>query len=544
MMSHARRNGPFIRLYRREGRLLRIIAAVKADPASPGVWQFPLACASAWLLTFAFPRSNVDWLAPLAFGGLFFAWYAGGLKRAFMVGFASGLVYFGVMFAWFGETVGRLLGPFGFITALGPAAIEALAFAAAAALAAMAFAKVPRSVAPLASAAAFTLLECLRSVGPLGVPFAQIGVSQVDGWLAPLGAFGGVSLVTFAVVVVGAYVAAALLDRRIVRPALFAVAVVAAGTLGAYIAWPARHAGAGTIPVAAIQANIVQEVKWRPETLTAAVQRYVELTKSTAAWRPRLVLWPETVITTPLGDEKTLPPTAARSARDLRKQFAALARTIRTTLVVGALEQSDDGLHNALFVFSPNGALQTVYRKRQLVPFAETLPALHVLGRLPFADLVGRLSPGHDPVVFRADQLAFAPLICWESAFGDLAFDQNARGATLFVIPTDDGWFGHTAGPYQHAQIAQMRAIETGRWVLRAGATGISGIIRPDGHWTVRTALDTVAVVTADVGEPAPTLFSRIGPTPIALLYAIVVVAVFGFACLRRGTRVSGSNER
>lgn len=528
-------------LSRKLGRLLRVIAAGKKG-WHQRVWSLPLACISAWLLTLAFPTSNVVWLAPFACVGLFLAWYACTPKRAFLVGFASGLVYFDMMFAWFGETVGRLLGSFAFITALGPAALEALAFAFAAVIAALAFDRIPRGVAPLAAAASFTLFEWVRSVGPFGVPFAQIGVSQVDGWLAPLAAIGGVSLVTFAVALVGAYIAAAVLDRSTAASTLLALAAVAISTAFAYLAWPARLTPKATIPVAAIQGNIAQEVKWHPQTMEASISQYIDLTQQIAPYRPRLVLWPETVITTELGDDAALSAEGALAARALRQRFANVARQLHTTLLVGSLQQSADGLHNAMFVFSPSGSLQTIYRKRQLVPFAETLPAPQLLGSLPFANLVGRQRPGVDPLVFHRDGLAVAPLICWESAFGDLAYDQLARGASLFVIPTDDGWFGHTAGPYQHAQFAQMRAIESGRWVLRAGATGISGIIAPNGQWTLSTILNRTAIVTGNVGQSAPTLFSRIGPTPFAAMYAGIIIGVFAFAYVR-GRKAPGNRS-
>jgi apolipoprotein N-acyltransferase len=96
----------------------------------------------------------------------------------------------------------------------------------------------------------------------------------------------------------------------------------------------------------------------------------------------------------------------------------------------------------------------------------------------------------------------------------------------LLVI-TDDAWFGETSGPYQHAQIAQMRALETGRWVLRAAQTGISGTIAPDGRWIERSTLDTEALILGTIGAPADTLFARIGPTPVlAIIVLFYIVAL------------------
>jgi apolipoprotein N-acyltransferase len=142
-------------------------------------------------------------------------------------------------------------------------------------------------------------------------------------------------------------------------------------------------------------------------------------------------------------------------------------------------------------------------------------------------DQLGREVPGHDPSVVAAGQLDVAPLICWESAFSDVVHDQIARGASMLAISTDDAWFGESAGPYQHAQIAQIRAIESGRWVLRAAATGISGIIAPSGHWTQRSNLDEQIAINGFVGPPVQTLFATLGPWNVAyMLFGFYVLAL------------------
>jgi apolipoprotein N-acyltransferase len=96
------------------------------------------------------------------------------------------------------------------------------------------------------------------------------------------------------------------------------------------------------------------------------------------------------------------------------------------------------------------------------------------------------------------------------------------------VIPTDDAWFGESSGTFQHAQIAQMRAIETGEWVLQAASTGISGIISPRGEWTQATQLDKQALVVGNIGMPPGSLFARIGPNPV--MYALAALYVFSLA--------------
>jgi apolipoprotein N-acyltransferase len=224
----------------------------------------------------------------------------------------------------------------------------------------------------------------------------------------------------------------------------------------------------------------------------------------------------------------------------LQKQFAQLARSMRTTLVVGSLDRhwGAEGLkeYNALYTYNPDGLLINVYDKRQLVPFAESLLAPAIFGWLPDANLIGRFGHGTQNTVIAVDGLKFAPLICWESAFPDLIHAQIQNGAQFLVIPTDDAWFGKSSGTFQHAQIAQMRAIEFGTWVLQSASTGISGIISPRGEWKEATQLDKEAIVVGNVGLPPGSLFARIGPNQVIYVIAgiYVLVLVIGFA-RRRG---------
>ena len=169
--------------------------------------------------------------------------------------------------------------------------------------------------------------------------------------------------------------------------------------------------------------------------------------------------------------------------------------------------------------------------KEQLVPFVEYVPGggrwLHAL---PYADLIGRFSPGHNA---RETYDGVTPLICWESFFGDIAHERLRDNPRLFLIATDDAWFGTTEGPYEHAQAASLRAVETGRWVLRAAATGISGIVAPDGTWTQRTVLNVATVVVGEVGAPAPGLYARLGPVPVALAMVAIVLLPFALRARR-----------
>ncbi|MHB8462425.1 MAG: apolipoprotein N-acyltransferase, partial [Vulcanimicrobiaceae bacterium] len=314
------------------------------------------------------------------------------------------------------------------------------------------------------------------------------------------------------------FYAADALRRKTIVPLLASYATIAVALILAWVMWPARHAQPPNIEVAAIQGNITQSLKWQPNSLQTAIARYTALTQAAASHHPRMILWPETVITTELNRDP-----------NLIARFGALAHSTHATLVVGSLLANEHGIYNALYIFDVNGALAATYTKRQLVPYAESFPGSSFLSWLPYVGkLNGNFAHGHIDGVYNSGALPFAPLICWESAFADLAHAQIANGAQMLAVSTDDAWFGTSAGPYAHAQIAQLRAVENGTWLLRAASTGISGIIAPTGAYTQRSRLATVAVVVGLIGLPTGSPFARYGPTPVIVLlaffYAVLVL--------------------
>jgi len=352
----------------------------------------------------------------------------------------------------------------------------------------------------------------LRSIGVLAAPFDQLGYTQADTPLRVIAAYAGTYGITFLLCVLGAYMADAIV-RRTWRPLAVIAATIAIATAAAWMAWPARRLPPPTIGVAAVQGNIAQSFKW--SSLGLAVHRYTAMTRQAGKIDPRLIVWPETVITTVLLADPVL-----------TGHFSDLAREVHATIVAGSLAGGPAGVYNALYVFAPSGGY-AIYDKRQLVPFAEWFPGRPFLSWLPYiGTLNGGLTPGTIDGVYPTAALPIAPLVCWESAFADLAYAQVRKGAQLLVVSTDDAWFGATSGPYMHAQIAQLRAIETGAYVVRAAATGISGIIAPDGRWQERSRLGKRTVVSGKVGPRVDTFFSRIGPTKIGFLLTVLFVTL------------------
>jgi apolipoprotein N-acyltransferase len=489
-----------------------MLSSARLSPAA-------LAVAAALLLALSFPRASVAWCAPLGTAALFFAWRNASWKRAFGLGWFAGLIFFTITFWWWSTTIQTAVGALAYVAVVASAAIEAVAIGVAGALSAIARERCTPALVPIATAAAFTITEWLRSIGEVGVPFGQLGYTQADTPLRIFAAYIGTIGVTFVVCLIGAYLADAL-ARMTWKPLAYSYAAIACALVVAWAAWPARNAPRPAIPVAAIQGDIAQSLKWQPGALAIAVARYTAMTRQAIARDPRLIVWPETVITEQ--------GRGLNQDRVLISAFTKLAREAHATIIAGSIDVHGENFYNALYFFTPAG-ITGVYDKRQLVPFAEHFPGERYLWWLPdIAQLNGNFASGTGPDVFPTSTgLVVAPMICWESAFGDLAYGQLRDGGQVFVISTDDAWFGTSAGPYQHAQIAQLRAVEAGAYVVRAAATGISGIIAPDGTWTAYAPLQVERVVSGSIGPPVGSIFAHIGPSRIwlalAVIYALLV---------------------
>jgi apolipoprotein N-acyltransferase len=456
----------------------------------------------------------MSWLAPIGAAALFLAWDGASWKRSFALGWFAGWIFFSISFWWWSTTIQTAVGPLAYVAVIVAAAIEALATGIAGVLAWLAARRAPAAIAPIGAAAAFTIMEWARSIGVLGVPFAQLGSTQAGTPLRPIAAYAGTIGLTFLICCIGAYLADALANGRW-RAFGACIALTAIATAGAWAAWPARSVSAPVIPVVAVQGNIAQSLKWNSNMFAATVDRYTQMTVEASAQDPVLIVWPETVIAIRGGGLNQDP--------ELLAQFTRLAHRSNATLIVGSISMRDGRYYNTLYFFTPIG-LTATYDKRQLVPFAEHFPGQAFLAWLPYiGELNGNFAEGDlNGVTPTTAGITVGSLICWESAFGDIAYEEVRDGAQALVIATDDAWFGTSSGPYQHAQIAQLRAIESGEYVVRAAATGISGVIAPDGTWQTRAPLETQANIFGRIGRPAGSLFSHIGPMNV--WYALIVV--------------------
>ena len=497
------------------------------------VTPLPAAVLSGVLLALSFPHyghAAVAWVAlvPLlvALCGV------RGAARAFAPGLVTGLVHFAGTIYWIAPvmvTYGGLPWP----AAWGAHALLVAYLALFPACFAVAMVVLVRALGPrglFAAPAVWVTTELGRIHLFTGFPWELLGYSQAG--VAPVAqtaSLAGVLGVSALVVLVNAAAAyAAVTPPRRWLPVAAAAAVVAAAVV--FGAWRLRDATlltAGTpLRVAALQGNVAQDEKWDPRRAATILTGYLEQTRRAAADGAALVVWPEA--STPFAFERD--PRAAEVRTAARETGAHLL--VGSTLIESAPPRYR--YYNTAFLVDPSGATAGTYRKQRLVPFGEYVPLRDLLFFVsPLVEGVGGFSAGPGPSPLPVGGRAVGAAICYEIIYPALVRDLVRAGSELLVTITNDAWYGRSAAPYQHFQQAGMRAVEQGRYLVRAANTGISGIFDPYGRPLSRTALFEPAVVVGDVRlHDGLTVYGRIGDAP-AYAAGVVTALLLG-ACRRR----------
>ncbi len=388
---------------------------------------------------------------------------------------------------------------------------------------------IERPEAVLLLAATWTGLEYIQSVLLSGFPWALLGYAG-SAYLpvAQVADLAGVYGLSFLVILGnGAFAAAARSRPGWRATALPAVVMLAASILYGYgrlSTGPATDVGT-TVPVALVQGNVAQDSKWDPGLRERTLERHLLLSERGARSGARLVVWPESSWPDPYGVERD--PQASRL-------LTAVARRTGAALVVGTVHVADGDagytVANAAVVVDADGDWAGRYEKSHLVPFGEYLPLQRYLRFLgPLVQSVGAMRAGDSSQPLLSAPAAGVPpfglAICYEIIFPSLVSRQVRAGAQFLITITNDAWYGTTSGPYQHFDMARLRAIENRRWLLRAANTGISGVVDPWGRVLERTEMETEAVVVSEVrARHDLTPYVRIGDA-FALACALLAAA-------------------
>jgi len=334
------------------------------------------------------------------------------------------------------------------------------------------------------------------------------------------------------------------------RPAVagpFVVAAVFAVVLVVAV-WGSRRAAASEwtrtgepVRVGLIQGNVEQGEKWDATQAGTIFQDYIRMTRQALSEGAQLVLWPESSTPYPFDEDP-----------DRAAQIRRLAQQARVPILFGSDQiqwrvtgnrRIPDKFFNSAFLVSADGLTAGVYRKMHLVPFGEYVPLQRLLFfAAPLVERVGTFAPGERPELLPVNGHLVSVAICYEVVYPSLVREFVRGGSELLTTITNDAWFGRTSAPSQHFEQAAMRAIEEGRYLVRAANTGISGIVDPYGRVIERTAIYQPAVV---VGEArflrTSTFYARHGDI---LPYASVLATVALLVASKRRTMNSTFNAQ
>lgn len=371
--------------------------------------------------------------------------------------------------------------------------------------------------------------EWLRAWLGWDFPWVLLGASQAT--VVPvvqLASVTGVYGLSALVALVGTAAAALALGggagdrRRVIAVALVLVGVVAGG------AWRVSRGtlvrDGAPLRVGLLQGNVPQDAKWNPEFRDAILARYLALSREALGQGAQLVVWPEASM--PFYFDLDAP-----RAEPVRR----LAAEARVPLIVGtdAFEGGAGGqldrYYNTAALVGADGRTRAVYRKVRLVPFGEYVPFKRLLFFVgPLVEAVSDFSPGHDLRVFDAEGARVSVAICYESVYARMAQAFVDGGSELLATITNDAWFNRSSAAEQHFEQASLRAVEQGRYLVRAANTGISGAVDPYGRAIARTPLFVPQALTVDVRlRSGRTIYHAIGDIVASASLAVAAAVVW-----------------
>jgi len=452
-------------------------------------------------------------LSFLSLAILFSAWYKATPREAAWQGYAWGLGCFIVGVSWVYVSmhdVGGMPAPIAAMMTL----LFALYLALYPALSGWLFARL-RANALLAIfliGATWALGEWLRGYIATGFPWLAIGYAQAPpsplaGYAPVLGVYG----VGFAVAVIAAALADFWHARRPL-PLVLAAMILLAGAGLRTVQWTQPQGEAFTVSL--LQGNVPQSLKWDPQRLKLSLDTYADLARAHPA---QLMVLPETAI--PLMFDQ-IPGDYLQS----------LTQGDRHILLGAAVGLERDAYANGAVLLTPK--LQgSAYFKHHLVPFGEFVPAgfqwFLDLMHIPMSNFTAG-SVHQEALVFGEQKIM--PNICYEDLFGEELVPHAAK-ATLLINLSNTAWFGDSLAQPQHLQIAQMRALETGRMMLRATNTGMTAAVNPDGTVAaVLPAFTRDGLVVNAQGYTGLTPYVRFGNWSVILLALLIL----GYAEIRR----------
>ena len=463
------------------------------------------ALASGVLLALCFPNFSILPLLPVALIPLLAALDGASPTQAGFLGYVFGLAFWTLTIPWIAYTVQRFGGV--------PWPVAGLALALAAAICAVPFAVLgllyawaaPRSAAGIVATfgAAWVFQEFFRTYVYIfgGFPWALLAnpLTEVPRLMGTT-ALGGVSLTSFLVASLNAALFVALTrPARNLRLAWLLGAALAAGLAGA--AGPRTpHASTEFLRVGVVQPNVQQDLRWEPDTGERLFSDLENQTRELCSKDPPvLVLWPESAS-----------PYAWSFSPGYRRGVVSLCRELDIAILLSTVWSDAPGepgapFYNAALLVTKDGPALPPYLKQRLVPFGEYVPFASLLRMIrPISRAVpSAFTPGRGASLLPLGSWKLGGAVCYEVVYPWIAREETRAGAYVLFTLTNDAWYGRAGAQRQHWQSAVARAIETGRPLVRAAITGISGAVDASGRVLVALDPDVKGAFSVPLERPS-----------------------------------------
>ena len=355
---------------------------------------------------------------------------------------------------------------------------------------------------PIVIAAIWAIFEWTQNFGWWGVPWGKLALGQTEYLVGIQNAsWFGSYFITFVIVLVNCFLAYGLLNAEKIKTlrlsAILALSVLTFQYFSGVVIWFATDINEGEkVRIACAQGNISASNKWTAETLKETEDVFWKQTRDAAEQGAQIVLWPETAI--------PLNITSGLYAR-YDEKCCELSKETQTYIIVGAYSDDGEKSYNSLICYTPDGErFETVYNKRRLVPFGEFGPMRSVFETVipPLTEILITLddiSEGDSSSIMNIGGSEVGCLICFDSIYDGLTLDTVRDGADFICLSTNDSWFSGSAALRIHASQAQLRSIESGRYITRCASTGISAIVSPKGEILEYVEADTEGVLIYDI---------------------------------------------